>query len=133
MPIAPGHIAASRPRAPAFVPVPWPGYWPDRPADATATACQASICGVRRAAIRASIGAVSRGDAHAGGRLSPKEFVMSDRASSQSSPCIEQLAPELEKIISPSEPILHLAVGFAGAQGQPEGPLGRQQGSYPVF
>src|SRR5436190_18265316 len=133
MPIAPGHVAASRPRAPAFVPVPWPGYWPDRQIDATATACRASMRGVRRAAIRASIGAVSRGEAHAGGRLSPKEFVMSDRASSQSSPRIEQLAPELEKVISPSEPIQHLADGFGGAQGPAEGPLWWQEGGYLVF
>src|SRR5947208_2342389 len=133
MPIASGHVAASRPRAPAFVPVPWPGYWPDRPTDATATACRASMRGVRSAAIRASIGAVSRGDAHAGRRLSSKEFVMSDRASSQSSPRIEQLAPELEKIITPSEPIQHLADGFGGPQGPAEGPLWWQEGGYLVF
>lgn len=30
-------------------------------------------------------------------------------------PRIEQLAPELEKIISTSEPIEHLADGFGGA------------------
>ena len=35
-------------------------------------------------------------------------------ASSQSSTRIEQLAPELERIISPSEPIKHLADGFGG-------------------
>jgi gluconolactonase len=58
---------------------------------------------------------------------------MSDRASSQSSPRIEQLAPELEKIISPSEPILHLADGFGGAQGPAEGPLWWQEGGYLVF
>src|SRR4051812_20791781 len=133
MPMAPGHVAAGRPRAPAFVPIPWPGYWPDRPADATATACRASICGVPRAAIRASIGAVSHGDAHAGGRLTPKELVMSDRASSQSSPRIEQLAPELEKIISPSEPIQHLAEGFGGPQGPAEGPLWWKERGYLVF
>ena len=38
-------------------------------------------------------------------------------------PRIEQLAPELEKIISTSEPIQHLADGFGGAQGPAEGPL----------
>ena len=34
-------------------------------------------------------------------------------------PRIEQLAPELEKIISTSAPIEHLADGFGGAQGRP--------------
>ena len=48
---------------------------------------------------------------------------MSDRASSQSDPRIEQLAPELEKIISLSEPIQYLADGFGGSQGPAEGPL----------
>jgi gluconolactonase len=57
---------------------------------------------------------------------------MSDRASSQS-PRVEQLAPELEKIISPSEPIQHLADGFGGAQGPAEGPLWWQEGGYLVF
>ena len=37
------------------------------------------------------------------------------RGSSQSSTRIEQLAPELERIVSPSEPIRHLADGFGGA------------------
>ena len=32
-------------------------------------------------------------------------------------PRIEQLAPELEKIISTSEPIEHLADGFGGGAG----------------
>jgi len=36
---------------------------------------------------------------------------------------IEQVAPELEKIISPSEPIHDLADGFGGPQGPAEGPL----------
>ena len=36
-------------------------------------------------------------------------------------PRIEQLAPELEKIISTSEPIQHLADGFGGAQGPGRG------------
>jgi len=58
---------------------------------------------------------------------------MSDRASSQSSPRIEQLAPELERIISLSEPIQHLADGFGGAQGPAEGPLWWREGGYLVF
>ena len=59
---------------------------------------------------------------------------MSDRASSsQSSPRIEPLAPELEKIISPSEPIQHLAEGFGGPQGPAEGPLWWKEGGFLVF
>jgi gluconolactonase len=58
---------------------------------------------------------------------------MSDRASSQSSPRIEQLAPELEEIISPSEPIQYLADGFGGPQGPAEGPLWWKEGGYLVF
>src|SRR3977135_658088 len=50
-------------------------------------------------------------------------------AMAQSSPRIEQLAPELDKIISTSEPIEHLADGFGGAQGPAEGPLwGKEAG-----
>src|SRR5215469_16982320 len=45
-------------------------------------------------------------------------------------PRIEQLAPELEKIISTSEPIQHLADGFGGAQGPAEGPLWWEEGGY---
>ena len=59
---------------------------------------------------------------------------MSDRASSsQSSPRIEPLAPALEKIISPSEPIQHLAEGFGGPQGPAEGPLWWKEGGFLVF
>ena len=36
---------------------------------------------------------------------------------------IEQLAPELEKIIAPSEPIQELAQGFGGPLGPAEGPV----------
>jgi gluconolactonase len=54
---------------------------------------------------------------------------MSDRASSR----IEQLAPELEKIISPSEPIQHLAEGFGGPHGPAEGPLWWKEGGFLVF
>ena len=55
------------------------------------------------------------------------------RGSSQSSTRIEQLAPELEKIISPSEPIQHLADGFGGAPGPAEGPLWWKEGGYLLF
>ena len=49
------------------------------------------------------------------------------------SPRIEQLAPELEKILSPSQTIEHLAEGFGGAQGPAEGPLWWQEGGYLLF
>jgi gluconolactonase len=52
---------------------------------------------------------------------------------SQSSKRIESLAPELEKIISSSEPIHDLADGFGGAQGPAEGPLWWREGGYLVF
>jgi len=51
----------------------------------------------------------------------------------QSSPRIEQLAPELAKILSVSEPIQHLADGFGGAQGPAEGPLWWHEGGYLLF
>ena len=51
----------------------------------------------------------------------------------QSSPRIEQLAPELAKIVSVSEPIQHLADGFGGAQGPAEGPLWWHEGGYLLF
>jgi gluconolactonase len=46
---------------------------------------------------------------------------------------IEQLAPELEKIIATSEPIRSLADGFGGAQGPAEGPLWWKEGRYLLF
>src|SRR5467141_2250541 len=51
----------------------------------------------------------------------------------QSSKRVEQLAPELEKIIAPSEPIKDLADGFGGAQGPAEGPLWWKEGRYLLF
>src|SRR5258708_31500229 len=54
-------------------------------------------------------------------------------AMAQSSPRIEQLAPELAKIVSPSEPIHDLADGFGGAQGPAEGPLWWKEGRYLLF
>ena len=41
---------------------------------------------------------------------------------------IEQLAPELSKIISTDEPIQELADGFGGDQGPAEGPLWWKEG-----
>jgi gluconolactonase len=55
------------------------------------------------------------------------------RASSQSSPRVEQLAPELERIISQSEPIQHLADGFGGTLGPAEGPVWWREGHYLLF
>ena len=55
------------------------------------------------------------------------------RASSQSSTRIEQWAPELERIISASEPIEHLADGFGGNLGPAEGPVWWKEGRYLLF
>src|SRR5258708_19445425 len=56
-------------------------------------------------------------------------FAMSDSLS----PRIEQFERELETIISPLEPIQHLADGFGGAQGPAEGPLWWKEGGYLLF
>src|SRR5436305_900322 len=58
---------------------------------------------------------------------------MGGAAMAQSSPRIEQLAPELAKIVSSSEPIQHLADGFGGTQGPAEGPLWWHEGGYLLF
>ena len=55
------------------------------------------------------------------------------RTSAQSSKRIEQFAPELEKIIAPSEPIQVLAEGFGGIQGPAEGPVWWNEGRYLLF
>jgi gluconolactonase len=46
---------------------------------------------------------------------------------------IERLAPELDKIVSPAEPIRELAEGFGGALGPAEGPLWWKEGGYLLF
>src|SRR5215510_3164407 len=46
---------------------------------------------------------------------------------------IEQFSPELEKIISLSEPIQTLAEGFGGPQGPAEGPAWCKEGGYLLF
>src|SRR2546421_3818313 len=56
-------------------------------------------------------------------------FAMSDNLS----PRIEQFESELDAIISPREPIQHLADGFGGAQGPAEGPLWWKEGGYLLF
>src|ERR1700716_502542 len=126
-----GPVATSRPRAPAYFPVPWRGYWPDRPADATATACRSSMRGCERRPY-ALASTRSRAAELARAALLAEGFAMSDRIA-PSSPRIEQLAPELKKIIPPSEPIQHLAEGFGGPQGPAEGPLWWKEGGFLVF
>jgi gluconolactonase len=46
---------------------------------------------------------------------------------------IDRWAPELDKIISGSEPILELAEGFGGPHGPAEGPLWWHEGGYLLF
>ena len=46
---------------------------------------------------------------------------------------IEQLAPELDKIVATSEPIRELATGFGGDLGPAEGPLWWKDGGYLLF
>ena len=46
---------------------------------------------------------------------------------------IEQCSPELDKIISTSEPLQELADGFGGTQGPAEGPLWWKEGGYLLF
>jgi len=55
------------------------------------------------------------------------------RVGAQTGTRIEQLAPELEQIISPSEPIQMLAEGFGGTLGPAEGPLWWKEGGYLLF
>jgi len=54
-------------------------------------------------------------------------------ASAQTAKRIEKLAPELDKIISTSEPILELAGGVGGDNGPAEGPLWWKEGGYLLF
>src|SRR5438067_460816 len=63
----------------------------------------------------------------------PWTCTIDGRSAMQSSPRIEKLAPELDKIVSVSEPIQHLAEGFGGAQGPAEGPLWWKEGGYLLF
>src|SRR3989442_15806846 len=51
----------------------------------------------------------------------------------QTSKKIEQFAPELDKLISGSEPIKELAEGFGGTLGPAEGPLWWKEGGYLLF
>ncbi len=55
------------------------------------------------------------------------------RAFAQASTRVEQLAPELDKIIATSEPIKELATGFGGTLGPAEGPLWWKEGGFLLF
>ena len=55
------------------------------------------------------------------------------RALAQTEKRIEQLAPELDKIIATSEPIKELATGFGGPLGPAEGPLWWKEGGFLLF
>jgi gluconolactonase len=57
----------------------------------------------------------------------------SGRTQTSPQPKIEQMAPELDKIISPSEPIQQLADGFGGTLGPAEGPVWWKEGHYLLF
>src|SRR5262249_42108473 len=65
------------------------------------------------------------------GSLALSSGVRSVRA--QAAKRIEQLAPELDKLIAPSEPIQELAEGFGGPLGPAEGPVWWQEGGYLLF
>jgi gluconolactonase len=54
-------------------------------------------------------------------------------AAAQGAKRIERLAPELDQIISTSEPILELAGGFGGDNGPAEGPVWWREGGYLLF
>src|SRR5499427_2571242 len=54
-------------------------------------------------------------------------------AQAPTTPKIEQLAPELDRIISVNEPIKELATGFGGPLGPAEGPLWWKEGGYLLF
>ena len=55
------------------------------------------------------------------------------QAGAQTAKKIEQLAPELDKIVSTNEPIKDLADGFGGPLGPAEGPLWWREGGYLLF
>jgi len=57
----------------------------------------------------------------------------SGRTQTSPQPKIEQMAPELDKMISPSEPIQQLADGFGGTLGPAEGPVWWKEGNYLLF
>ena len=54
-------------------------------------------------------------------------------ASGGKRPRIEQLAPELDTILTPSAPVQEVAAGFGGALGPAEGPVWWKEGGYLLF
>src|SRR5438309_1379227 len=81
------------------------------------------------------VGAIpdQRGSASGTRGITEPEVVASLGAAAQSAKRIEQFAPELDKIISSSEPIRELASGFGGELGPAEGPLWWKEGGYLLF
>jgi gluconolactonase len=73
---------------------------------------------------RRALTTVAGGLALASGRI---------RASAQVPKRIEQVAPELDGIISTSEPIKEIAAGFGGELGPAEGPVWWKEGGYLLF
>jgi gluconolactonase len=71
------------------------------------------------------------GAAGAAGAVAMSEGVRG--AWAQAAKRIDQYAPELEKIISPSEPIQELAAGLGGELGPAEGPVWWKEGGYLLF
>jgi gluconolactonase len=84
----------------------------------------------RKGSNGASAGATASG---ATCRVRPRVIPIGGLAMPQSSKHIEQLAPELERIVFSSEPIQDLADGFGGEQGPAEGPLWWKEGRYLLF
>jgi gluconolactonase len=60
-------------------------------------------------------------------------LIVSGSAFAQTAKLIEQFAPELDAIISTSEPIQELASGTGGTLGPTEGPLWWKEGGYLLF
>src|SRR5262249_23690620 len=60
-------------------------------------------------------------------------LIVSSSAFSQNAQRIEQIAPELDAIISTSEPIQELASGTGGTLGPTEGPLWWKEGGYLLY
>ena len=58
---------------------------------------------------------------------------MSGDTRAQAPTQVEQLDPALEKIVSSSKPIRHLADGFGGPQGPAEGLVWCREGGYLLF
>ena len=69
-----------------------------------------------------------------GGGREPGHGWGSRRVWGQATPRIEQLAPELDTILTPSAPVREVAAGFGGALGPAEeGPVWWKEGGYLLF